>query len=179
MWRAGACGTSLDRIPFILNLSARLSVIHRAGTRFTRSVPIAEKGQRKEARANNIGSAPDKKSESRWIPFVPSSVSIHWGRRTLRGKNEGSQSFGPLVERNTAMANHSIGLALLNRGVNPLVRAVLRSPAHRLLSGFLLLFTFPGRRSRKAYTIPVQYARSGGLSTSSSGRRGASSGGEI
>ncbi len=59
------------------------------------------------------------------------------------------------------MAGRRIGLTFLNCAVNPLVRAVLRSPAHRLLSGSLLLVTFLGRRSGQAYTIPVQYARMG------------------
>lgn len=44
---------------------------------------------------------------------------------------------------------------------NPVVRAVLRSPAHRLLSGGLLLLTYTGRRSGAAYTIPVGYRRDG------------------
>lgn len=39
--------------------------------------------------------------------------------------------------------------------------AVLRSPAHRLLSGALLLLTFRGRRSGRAYTLPLLYARQG------------------
>ena len=38
---------------------------------------------------------------------------------------------------------------------------MLRSPAHRLLSGRLLLLTYTGRRSGTQYTIPVQYVRDG------------------
>jgi hypothetical protein len=44
---------------------------------------------------------------------------------------------------------------------NPVVRAVLRSPAHRLLSGRVLLLTYTGRRTGEQHTIPVQYARDG------------------
>lgn len=40
---------------------------------------------------------------------------------------------------------------------NLLVRAILRSPAHRLLSNRVLLLTYTGRRTATAYTIPVQY----------------------
>jgi len=44
---------------------------------------------------------------------------------------------------------------------NPVVRAVLRSPAHRLLSGRLLLLSYTGRRTGERHTIPVQYVREG------------------
>ena len=51
-------------------------------------------------------------------------------------------------------------LRLLRLG-NPFVRAVLRSRAHRLLSGSLALLEYEGRRTRKHYAIPVVYAESG------------------
>ena len=41
--------------------------------------------------------------------------------------------------------------------VNPLMRALLRSPLHGLVSGSLLLITFTGRRSGREYTTPVGY----------------------
>ena len=44
---------------------------------------------------------------------------------------------------------------------NPLVRAILRSPVHRLLSGKVLLLRYTGRRSGTDYTIPVQYVGDG------------------
>jgi len=44
---------------------------------------------------------------------------------------------------------------------NWLVAAVLRSPAHRLLSGSTLILTVHGRRTGLARTLPVQYAREG------------------
>lgn len=50
---------------------------------------------------------------------------------------------------------------LMLHAPNPLVRAVLRSPAHRLLSGRVLLLTYTGRRSGTRYTIPVEYRRDG------------------
>lgn len=50
---------------------------------------------------------------------------------------------------------------LMLHAPNPLVRAVLRSPAHRLLSGGVLLLTYSGRRSGTRYTIPVQYRPAG------------------
>lgn len=51
--------------------------------------------------------------------------------------------------------------AVYNRLINPVVRPVLRSPVHGLLSGALMLLTFRGRRSGRSYTVPVQYAREG------------------
>jgi deazaflavin-dependent oxidoreductase (nitroreductase family) len=41
--------------------------------------------------------------------------------------------------------------------VNPCVRAVLRSRAHGLLSGRVLLLTVTGARSGRPFTIPVAY----------------------
>ena len=51
--------------------------------------------------------------------------------------------------------------ALVNRTVNPVVRAVLRSPAHGLLSGHLMLLTVTGRRSGRTFTFPVAYHQEG------------------
>jgi len=50
---------------------------------------------------------------------------------------------------------------LLLHAPNPVVRAVLRSPAHRLLSRRLLLLTYTGSRSGAEHTIPVGYVRDG------------------
>ena len=44
---------------------------------------------------------------------------------------------------------------------NPAVLAVLRSPAHRLLSGMVIELRYTGRRSGRQYILPVQYARAG------------------
>lgn len=42
---------------------------------------------------------------------------------------------------------------------NPLVEAVLRSPGHRLLSRYLLLLSYVGRKSGRRYTTPATYRR--------------------
>jgi deazaflavin-dependent oxidoreductase (nitroreductase family) len=47
------------------------------------------------------------------------------------------------------------------RFINPLVRAVLGSPLHRLLSHKLVLITLRGRRTGRLYTTPVGYAQAG------------------
>ena len=47
----------------------------------------------------------------------------------------------------------------MNHLVNPIVRFILRSPLHRLFSGSILLITYQGRKSKKTYTLPVQYAQ--------------------
>lgn len=44
---------------------------------------------------------------------------------------------------------------------NPVVTALLRSPAHRLLSGQLLVLAYEGRRSGRSFQLPVQYRRIG------------------
>jgi hypothetical protein len=48
----------------------------------------------------------------------------------------------------------------LPRG-NAVVLALLRSPAHRLLSGLVIELRYTGRRSGHGYVLPVQYARAG------------------
>jgi deazaflavin-dependent oxidoreductase (nitroreductase family) len=59
------------------------------------------------------------------------------------------------------------GLSWLVRGglafhkvSNPLVRFILNSPLHSLLSGSVILITYTGRKSGKKHTLPVQYAES-------------------
>lgn len=47
------------------------------------------------------------------------------------------------------------------RIVNPLMKALLRSPLHGLLSNSLMALTFQGRKSGKRYTIPVGYLQRG------------------
>lgn len=46
----------------------------------------------------------------------------------------------------------------LNRIANPLVRLILRSPLHGMLSKSLLLLSYRGQKTGKEYTLPVQYA---------------------
>ena len=47
--------------------------------------------------------------------------------------------------------------AVFNRTANPILRAVLRSPFHPLLSRGLALITVTGGRSGPRYTFPVGY----------------------
>ncbi len=49
-------------------------------------------------------------------------------------------------------------IGLYNRVMNPLVRAILRSRLHGLLSGSLVLLSYTGRKSGRRITIPVTYA---------------------
>lgn len=48
---------------------------------------------------------------------------------------------------------------LFHRVVNPLMKLLLRSPLHGLVSDSLMLITFTGRRSGREYTTPVGYHR--------------------
>ncbi len=47
------------------------------------------------------------------------------------------------------------------RVVNVLVKLILRSPLHGLMSKNRMLLTFRGRKSGKVYTTPVSYIREG------------------
>jgi hypothetical protein len=49
----------------------------------------------------------------------------------------------------------------VNRVVNPPIRALLRSPAHRLLSNQLMLLSVTGRRTGRTFTFPVGYREDG------------------
>ena len=45
--------------------------------------------------------------------------------------------------------------------INPLMRMLLRSPLHALLSSSLMLVTYTGRKSGRTYSTPVRYLRTG------------------
>jgi len=47
----------------------------------------------------------------------------------------------------------------MSKIANPLVRLILRSPFHGMLSAALLLITYHGCKSGKEYTLPIQYAQ--------------------
>ncbi len=44
---------------------------------------------------------------------------------------------------------------------NPMLKLILRSPLHPLISGGTMLLTFTGRKSGRQYTTPISYAREG------------------
>ncbi|MBP3083573.1 nitroreductase/quinone reductase family protein [Mycolicibacterium fortuitum] len=58
-----------------------------------------------------------------------------------------------------------VQLRLLVRAVTPLVKAVLRSPAHRCLSGTMMILTVTGRRTGRSYQIPISYVADGAVVT--------------
>ena len=45
--------------------------------------------------------------------------------------------------------------------INPMMRFLLRSPFHSVLSDSLMLITFTGRKSGKRFTTPVRYIQKG------------------
>jgi hypothetical protein len=51
--------------------------------------------------------------------------------------------------------------AVFNRTANPIIRAVLSSPLHPVLSRGLALITVTGSRSGRRYTFPVGYRQDG------------------
>ena len=52
---------------------------------------------------------------------------------------------------------------LVHALINPVVTAILRSSVHGLASKRLLLITFTGRKSGKAFTTPITYAPEGNI----------------
>ena len=48
-----------------------------------------------------------------------------------------------------------------NRLIDPVVRLLLRSPLHRLLSGSLVLLSYQGCRTGRWHSLPCMYARDG------------------
>jgi deazaflavin-dependent oxidoreductase (nitroreductase family) len=60
-----------------------------------------------------------------------------------------------------AMPEGHAPFAVFNRTANPVVRAVLSSPLHPVLSHSLALITIAGRRSGRRYTFPVGYRQDG------------------
>jgi hypothetical protein len=63
------------------------------------------------------------------------------------------------------MAGSHTPFVLVNRAINPLVRGLLRSPAHGLVSSHLALLTVTGRRSGRTFTFPVGYHQEGDVVT--------------
>ncbi len=47
--------------------------------------------------------------------------------------------------------------------INPMMRILLSSPLHGILSSSLMLITFSGRKSGKSFTTPVRYIENDGI----------------
>ncbi len=52
-------------------------------------------------------------------------------------------------------------MSLIYRVINPIVKTILKSPAHGVLSHNTLLLRYQGRKSGQRYELPISYARSG------------------
>jgi hypothetical protein len=48
-------------------------------------------------------------------------------------------------------------MTLLFKLLNPIMKAILRSPLHGMISSRIMIITFTGRRSGKQYSTPVSY----------------------
>ncbi len=73
------------------------------------------------------------------------------GSRTQHDASEGSGTAPqPRQKRMTAL-----------RLANPIVRTILRSPFHGMLSRHLMLITIRGRRTGRPFTLPVGYLQEG------------------
>ena len=43
--------------------------------------------------------------------------------------------------------------------LNPIMKTILKSPFHKMMSGQIMILTFQGVKSGKTYTTPVSYSR--------------------
>jgi hypothetical protein len=84
------------------------------------------------------------------VPAVAAADALARATATQRGRGH------VMAERRTLAA------AVRPHVVDPVVRGLLRSPAHRLLSGSVLLVACTGRRSGVRRELPVMYAETGG-----------------
>jgi deazaflavin-dependent oxidoreductase (nitroreductase family) len=75
------------------------------------------------------------------------------------------------VQPSPARIKRSVPSTRVLHAVNPFVAALLRSPLHGLLSKQVMLLTFIGRKSGRAYTTPVEYSGEGEVLTIWSGHR--------
>lgn len=86
-----------------------------------------------------------------------------------QGQGQGTTASTGSAVTTASTTGCDLGVADLPRGGpgyarrlgDAVVAAVLRSPAHRLLSGRFLLLTYDGRRTGRHYTLPVRYAPHG------------------
>jgi hypothetical protein len=51
--------------------------------------------------------------------------------------------------------------AIFNRTLNPVIRGLLRSPAHGLVSSRLIVLSVTGRKSGRIFSFPTLYKRDG------------------
>lgn len=90
----------------------------------------------------------------RRVSVVPALRDEGHGRAATTVAEQGSSR----PERETGPVDRRLVALRALRVANPLVRGLLRSPAHGLLSGSLLVLSYRGRRSGRLFSIPVQYA---------------------
>ena len=107
-----------------------------------------------------------------WVPLMECG-DFPMMRRMLRGLRERAEATHqrqvppPVDARGLALrprahsADRSAAARFRAHVVNPVVRVILRSPAHRALSGSVLFLEYTGHRSGRRYGLPVMYASSG------------------
>ena len=75
------------------------------------------------------------------------------------GSSPSSSRWGPWSLAGPTAGHEDRTVWFMNHVAAPVVRALLRSPLHGLLGGSVLLVTYRGCRSGRAFTLPVQYVR--------------------
>jgi hypothetical protein len=78
-----------------------------------------------------------------------------YNSRASPGRWQDNDGFWKIIEL------RRLEMWLMKHVINPLVRLILISPVHRMMSAGLLLFIYKGKKSGKEYQLPVQYAQDG------------------
>jgi hypothetical protein len=102
--------------------------------------------------------------DDRWCPCVGTTSnagSVWAGRSVLVERRNGYRGLALAAGGRTRRDAKGAAMPVKRPQGNTLVLAVLRSPAHRLLSGTAIELRYTGRRSGRRYLLPVQYAREG------------------
>ena len=73
----------------------------------------------------------------------------------------GSENKRKSMNETQTRVHHPKPPRLVQPLINSLVRTILRSPWHGMMSPRLLLLTFTGRKSGKAFTTPIRYVQEG------------------
>jgi hypothetical protein len=116
------------------------------------------------ASATVTATAPTPARAARQLSYVVDHRPGKTGRNTIRVVMRAVRSMRrppagtPAIDLTLDPLNIPRGGA---RASSPLVRGLLRSPAHGLVSGHLALLTVTGRRSGRTFTFPVGYRQEG------------------
>jgi len=91
---------------------------------------------------------------SKWImlPSFGASFIVDWNL-SINSEFENTESLGE---------NSMSTTPIMFRILNPIMKAILKSPFHKAVSGQIMIINFQGAKSGKEYSTPVSYSRENG-----------------